>query len=58
MKAVFLSAEKESAHSIESRSINEQKSVAKAENDKQKSEEKFIEIRENKPEVLTQEKGR
>ncbi|HLM60504.1 MAG TPA: hypothetical protein VK308_06860, partial [Pyrinomonadaceae bacterium] len=52
------SAEKESSHPIEKSSINVQKSVAKSEKYKQKSEEKFIEIRENKPEVLTQEKGR
>lgn len=52
------SAEKESVHSIEKSSINEQKSVAISEKDKQKSNEKFIEIRENKPEILTQEKGR
>ena len=52
------SAEKESAHSIEKSSIDEQKSVAKSEKDKQKSDEKVIEIRENKPEILTQEKGR
>lgn len=52
------SAEKEFAHSIEKSSVNEQKSVAKSEKDKQKSDEKFIEIRENKPEILTLEKGR
>jgi hypothetical protein len=52
------SAEKKSANSIERSSINEQKSVAKSEKDKQKSDEKFIEIREDKSEIFTQEKGR
>lgn len=51
-------AEKESAKSIEKSSINEQKLPVEIEKDEVKSEEKTNEIRENKIEILNQERGR
>lgn len=51
-------AEKESAKSIEKSSINEQKLPVEIEKDKVKSEEKTNKIRENKIEILNQERGR
>jgi len=50
-------AEKESAKSIKS-SVNEQNSPVEIEKDEVKSEEKTNEIRENKIEILNQERGR
>lgn len=51
-------AEKESAKSIEKSSVNEQKLPVEIEKDEVKSEEKTNEIRENKIEILNQERGR
>jgi len=49
---------KESAKTIEKSSINEQKLPVEIEKDEVKSEEKTNEIRENKIEILNQERGR
>lgn len=51
-------AEKESAQSIEKDPINQQNSPVEIEKDEVKSEEKTNEIRENKIEILNQERGR
>lgn len=51
-------AEKESAQSIEKNSINQHNSPVEIEKDEVKSEEKTNEIRENKIEILNQERGR
>lgn len=51
-------AEKESAQSIEKDPINQQNSPVEIEKDEVKSEEKTNEIRENKIDILNQERGR